>query len=135
MTNLQEMLQSVRLADIEKELQDQISLLEADGFDVKLAILLSIMAEESLKRLESIDTTDFPKKLEQRIEELRKRHVEKLDTFKVHRVENAAIMKQLDAAATELPEIDRQVTGLLGRYDELLKQHVFERDTKPIGSL
>ena len=38
MTNLQEMLQSVRLADIEKELQDQISLLEAEGFDVKLAI-------------------------------------------------------------------------------------------------
>ena len=93
------------------------------------------MAEESLKRLESIDTTDFPKKLEQRIEELRKRHVEKLDTFKVHRVENGAIMKQLDAAATELPEIDRQVIGLLGRYDELLKQHVFERDTKPTGSL
>lgn len=135
MTNLQEMLQSVRLVDIEKELQDQISLLEADGFDVKLAILLSIMAEESLKRLENIDTTDFPKKLEQRIGELRKRYVEKLDTFKLHRVENGAIMKQLDAAATELPEIDRQVTDLLSRYDELLKQYVFERDVKPIGCL
>lgn len=133
--NLQEMLQSVRLTDIEKELQDQISLLEADGFDVKLAILLSIMAEESLKRLENIDTTDFPKKLEQRIGELRRRYAEKLETFKLHRVENGAIMKQLDAADTELPEINRQVVDLLSRYDELLKQYVFERDVKPTGSL
>lgn len=134
MTDLRDMMQTMPLRDIEAEIKRQTAAVPLGQDDVKAAILLSMLADEAMKRLDAIDTSAFPSKLKARLDEIRAAHAARQAAIHSHCTENKRVMQQIEGSP-EISVIDTQLSELLVRYDGLLADAVRECGSKPVSAL
>jgi len=134
MTDLNDMISSMPLRDIDAEIKRQIQSVRTSFDEVKAAILLSLLAEEAMNRLDTIDSSNFPSKLKARLDEIRAAHIARQALLNSHCTENKRVLQQIEGTP-EIATLDSQITDLLTRYDGLLADAVSERNLKPISGL
>lgn len=138
MTSLKDLIESRPLADIETTIVDDFNQSEkafATTNDVKWSLILAMIGENAVAKLEKVDTTDFPDKLRSRLETIIAEASTKFKTFSEHQRENSRVLRQIESGGDELRSIDRQLAELLERYDQLLRDAVASRDQLPVAQL
>lgn len=134
MTDLKDMMKSMSLHDIDAEIKRQIESVPLGSDDVKAAIMLGTLAEESMTRLDAIDASAFPAKLKAQLDEIRAKHRARQELIHSHCTENKRLVLQIEGSP-EIATLDREISDLLTRYDALLADAVVERDPKPVSGL
>lgn len=66
MDNLNDMLQTLKLVDVENHLNTQFSNLQLGYYDAKLAVMLSLIVSLGVQKLDEIKTSDFPSELNEK---------------------------------------------------------------------
>ena len=66
MNNLNDMLQALKLVDVENHLNMQFSNLQLGYYDAKLAVMLSMIVSLGIQKLDEIKTSDFPSELNEK---------------------------------------------------------------------
>lgn len=135
MTDLVNMMSDIGLNDIETEIQTQLQAVENNGNTMKLAVLLTILSEESLKRLGNIDTSPFVAQLQERMKKLHDDYEAKKPQLETHRRLNLEVLKQTEAVTDQLRELDERISRLLRQYDELLHKVIHYRDNLQIENV
>lgn len=134
MTDLKDMMKSMPLHDIDAEIKGQIQSVPLGSDDVKAAIMLGTLAEESMTRLDAIDASAFPTKLKAQLDEIRAKHRARQALIHSHCTENKRLMLLIEGSP-EIATLDREISDLLTRYDALLSDAVVEQDPKPVSGL
>lgn len=67
MDNLNDMLQTLKLVDVENHLNTQFSNLQLGYYDAKLAVMLSLIVSLGVQKLDEIKTSDFPSELNENL--------------------------------------------------------------------
>lgn len=135
MDNLNDMLQTLNLADIENHLNTQFGNLQVGYYDAKLAVMLSMIVSLGIQKLDEIKTSDFPSELNEKFRAIKEMYEKKTDMFRQHLEENAKIIRAIDKADTDYPKLESRITELLSEFDALIKTKVLSRDTTPISEL
>lgn len=135
MKDLNDMLRHSSLREAQEEIDSQFSGLDIGYYDAKLAVMMSMLATEAMKKLEEVDNEDYPSKLKEQFETIKALYTRKVDVFRQHLEENARLIHIIDEADTDYPELERKITALLTEFDTLLKLKVDTRDRTPVGQL
>lgn len=135
MKTLNELLHQDKLVDIEKEISLQFAQLQKGYYDAKMSVMLCIIATESINALENIDQQNFPDELKKQFEEICNTYRSKACAMKQHMEENSKLIKIIDKANADYPDIENKIKQLLSEFDEILKKKVEERDAKPLCDL
>ncbi len=128
MTDLLTMMSDIGLKDIESEFKTQLQTIENHGNSMKRAVMLAIIAEESLRQLDSINTAPFISQLQERLQQLHDQYEKRLPQLETHRQLNMDILNQTDSVTSQLKELDERISRLLMKYDEQLKSVIVNRD-------
>lgn len=124
------------LDQIEKSVSGDIAEAAASSSDeVKLALMLAMLAENAAGRLAEIDTADFPKKLAERLDKIKNENREQLRRFREHHAENRRVLRQIEAATEELPSLSATIAANLDRFDSLLRDNIEKNDALPVSKL
>ncbi|MBR4367134.1 MAG: hypothetical protein IKP43_10185 [Bacteroidaceae bacterium] len=135
MTDLLTMMSDIGLKDIESEIQSQLQTVENNDNTMKLAVLLSIISEECLKRLDTIDTAPFVSQLQERLLKLHNEYEKRKPQLETHRRLNMEILQQTESANDQLRDLDERIPRLLTKYDEQLKSVITSRDKLQIENV
>ena len=135
MTDLQTMMSDLGLKDIESEIQSQLQTVEHSDNTMKLAVLLSIISEESLRRLDNIDTAPFVSQLQEQLRKLHDEYEKRKPQLETHRRLNREILQQAESANDQLRDLDERISRLLAKYDEQLKSVIEKRDKLQIENV
>lgn len=135
MTDLQTMMSDIGLRDIEAEIQSQLQTVENSDNTMKLAVMLSIISEECLQRLDSIDTEPFVSQLQERLQKLHNEYEKRKPQLETHRRLNMDILRQTESVNDQLRELDERIARLLTKYDEQLKSVIQSRDKLQIENV
>jgi len=135
MTDLLTMMSDIGLKDIESEIQSQLQTVENNDNTMKLAVLLSIISEECLQRLDSIDTAPFISQLQERLLKLHNEYEKRKPQLETHRCLNMEILQQTESANDQLRDLDERISRLLTKYDEQLKSVITSRDKLQIENV
>ena len=128
MTDLLTMMSDIGLKDIESEIQSQMQTVENSDNTMKLAVLLSIISEESLRRLDNIDTAPFVSQLQERLQKLHEEYEKRKPQLETHRRLNMEILQQTESVNDQLRDLDERISRLLAKYDDQLKTVIKNRD-------
>lgn len=135
MENFRDLFEQQKLDDIDAVLTEQFSSLPDGAYDAKLAVMLSIIITKGMARLDTIDTSAFPSDLDSRFKELRELYGKRLSLFRQHLDENAAVIRAIEKAQSDLPDLERRIAGLLQEFDALIADRIRARDNTPVGNL
>ena len=135
MTDLLTMMSDIGLKDIESEIQSQLQTVENNDNTMKLAVLLSIISEECLRRLDNIDTAPFVSQLQERLLKLHNEYEKRKPQLETHRRLNMEILQQTESANDQLRDLDERISRLLTKYDEQLKSVITSRDKLQIENV
>lgn len=135
MENFRDLFEQRKLDDIDTLLTEQFSSLPDGVYDAKLAVMLSMIVTKGMGRLDSIDTSAFPSDLDARFAEIKERYGKRLALFRQHLEENAAIIRAIEKAEADLPDLERRIAALLQEFDALVADRVRARDNTPVGAL
>ena len=128
MTDLLTMMSDIGLKDIESEFKTQLQTIENHGNSMKRAVMLAIIAEESLRQLDNINTAPFISQLQERLQQLHDQYEKRLPQLETHRRLNMDILNQTESVTSQLKELDERISRLLTKYDEQLKSVIINRD-------
>ncbi len=135
MKDLNDMLHNTPLREAEEEITSQFSSIDTGYYDAKLAVMMSMIITEGMKKLEETEKEDYPSKLKEQFEAIKALYTRKLDIFRQHLEENARLIRIIDDADTDYPELESRITTLLSEFDSLIKLKVDTRDRTPVGQL
>lgn len=135
MKDWKEMMDSVPLAECEKEFERQLESISGHDNRMKRAVLLCLLVGKVLAEIEKEDAGAFVRELEERLTVLQQEHQSRRLSLLEHVTENASVLKHLDVLPDELQELSAQVSRLLDKYDGILGNVVRERDELPLGKL
>ena len=135
MTDLLTMMSDIGLKDIESEIQSQLQTVENNDNTMKLAVLLSIISEECLRRLDNIDTAPFISQFQERLQKLHDEYEKRKPQLETHRRLNMEILQQTESANDQLRDLDERISRLLTKYDEQLKLVIQNCDKQQIENV
>lgn len=135
MQTIEQTLSQTSLLDFEKDITQEIIAASKHPNQMKAAVMLSILADESMKALGTIDTSKMFEQVYNKVEELRKKHTELLPQLEEHRKQNRIIVDNIDEATSQLIHLDEEIACQLEEYDKLLGELVKARDALPIEDL
>lgn len=135
MKSLNELFQQDKLVDIEKEISLEFAQLQKGYYDAKLAVMLSFIASESMKKLKEIDQQNFPTELKDQLTRICDDFRDIANALRQHLEENAKLIRIIDRANYDYPNIESQIRRQLSEFDELLRVKIKQRDEKPICDL
>ena len=135
MIDLNLILADMPLRQAEAEIKTQFDNLNVDSrSEVKAAGVLSIIASAAIARLDAIDSTSFPSRLKEQLDNIEKQYAERLKIIEIHRNENKKVLDAIEGSG-ELIDLDRRIDSLLSQYDRLLADAITRRDSLTIAQL
>ena len=133
MKDLNEILESESLSDFRMDFDRQISDLENHPNGMKRYIMLCLMAEMTLARIENADTYNFVEKLQKQIDALNEKHGQMREMLQAHANENVRICDQFDSYLAILDNIRRDIESRLADYDREIAGIVRMRDSLSVN--
>lgn len=125
----------MKLEEIETILTRQLSELDTGYYDAKLAVMLSTILTNGMTKYEEIDSERFPSEMNDRFTRFKEMYESKIQQFHRHLDEDSKIIKAIEASDSEAMDIEREISGLLERFDELIREKLDVRDSQPVGQL
>lgn len=120
------------LSEVESEIIKNIEAMMGYPHQLKLAVSLCVLAEQSGEALKKIDTTNFYDDIKRRIDNVEKECDDFIIQYSEHLKQNERISEQLDITANELQGVKQHIENALGEYDRMLKDLIEKRDRLPI---
>lgn len=129
MKDLQDIIETMSLADFSQEFKQQIQNVRSHPNVMKLYIMLCIMVENAFSELDKVNTGEFVEKLQIKIDKLKAVHEKNKDVLKAHVNENANICDRFDSYPQELDNLKSSIDNLIAEYDKRISEIIKSRDS------
>ncbi len=138
MTDLKTMMDTLSLNSIKTEIDSQFSSIENHGNEMKLAIMLSFLLEDSVEALKKIDISNFLDQLQTELKDKinQVEHWDKANNLlREHLTKNQELLTQYERFESDVAELTLEINNCLERYDNVLRRAGLERCRQSIAEI
>lgn len=136
MIDLEQMMNSVSLAECKKEIEKQFASVAKHDNKMKRAVLLCLFGEAIISEIAKEDPDMFIEELREYLNKIiSEENTENYRKLMLHVKENEEIVRNIDTISDNLRDISSKVAGLMADFDNQLSEVIRTRDKLSVGKL